>query len=283
MWKESYRIGVASIDEQHIQLFKMVDLLLHAINDGSDKETFWATIDFLKKYVVFHFDAEEAYQRDVHYSGFEAHRKQHQNFTATILNYEKQLIETDCDIAVLKDLAGTLTAWLVYHVAGEDQKIATGNPTPLKKALVPCIDSFCFHTLDVLQKMTGIALDDVLLHKQSVPSNGIVFGNVFVEIGLIKGITGMVVFGFSEEFAFNLIHNMTFIMPTQADGLVCSALAEVSNIISGNTIAELADGDVFCSITTPTICAAPCATDPQLEIAALATPLGIVNVAVKLT
>lgn len=282
MWKESYRIGIPSIDEQHIQLFKMVDLLLHAITDGSDKETFWDTIDFLKKYVVFHFDAEEAYQRDIHYDGFEAHRKLHQDFTTTVLNYEKQLIETDCDMSVLKDLAGTLTAWLVYHVAGEDQKIVTGIPTPVKKAPVPCLDSFCFHTFDVLQKMTGIALSNVALNKQAAPDSTALSGDVFVEIGLVEGLVGTVVFGFSQGFAFELMHNMTFIIPEQADELVCSALAEISNIICGNTITELTGGKKRCSITPPTVRTTPFVPAPQMETATLVTPLGTLTISLKL-
>jgi hemerythrin len=34
MWKESYRLGVETLDSQHQQLFKMVDDLLEVVGGG---------------------------------------------------------------------------------------------------------------------------------------------------------------------------------------------------------------------------------------------------------
>ena len=127
MWKESYRIGIDLIDRQHEELFRATDTLVRAIEANADKQTFRQTITFLKDYTVRHFHDEEAYQASIHYSGMEDHKKAHRKFTGIILDYERRLVESDFDIRIVKDLAGTLTAWLIYHVADADQRIAKGD------------------------------------------------------------------------------------------------------------------------------------------------------------
>ena len=60
MWKESYKIGIKTIDDQHQALFLMVADLLRAIEGGADAQAFAEGIKFLKDYVVVHFRDEEA-------------------------------------------------------------------------------------------------------------------------------------------------------------------------------------------------------------------------------
>ena len=35
MWKDSYRLGVDRIDNQHIELFRMTEDLVNAVKDGA--------------------------------------------------------------------------------------------------------------------------------------------------------------------------------------------------------------------------------------------------------
>ena len=39
MWKNSYRIGVEQIDQQHIELFRMTEDLVNAVKNGADVAT----------------------------------------------------------------------------------------------------------------------------------------------------------------------------------------------------------------------------------------------------
>lgn len=251
MWKESYRIGIDCIDKQHIELFHMTDNLLKAIETNAGKAVYQQTIEFLKSYVVLHFQDEEAYQASVHYSGIEAHKKAHRDFTQLVLEYETKLVQSDYDIRIVKDLAGTLTAWLIYHVADADQKIAG------KQALSPqdgthhtCTESFSASIVDVLEKMAGLTPEAI--RERGTVSQPI-SEDVYVKIGFVGDLHGEAVFGFSQELAFKLIEIMTFTLPEEIDEFVCSALAELANISSGNAATELSQKGILCDITTPEV------------------------------
>ena len=254
MWKESYRIGIDLIDRQHEELFRATDTLVRAIEANADKQTFRQTITFLKDYTVRHFHDEEAYQASIHYSGMEDHKKAHRKFTGIILDYERRLVESDFDIRIVKDLAGTLTAWLIYHVADADQRIAKGDTGAGLTLAQSFLNIFSDSALDVMEKMAGFRANDI---EEQFVSNKRVQGDIFVEIGLIGDLKGRIIFGFSKELAFKLIEIMTFVEPAEIDELVCSALAELSNITCGNAATALTEHGKVCDIKTPVVTAEP--------------------------
>ena len=254
MWKESYRIGIDLIDRQHEELFRATDTLVRAIEANADKQTFRQTITFLKDYTVRHFQDEEAYQASIHYSGMEDHKKAHRKFTGIILDYERRLVESDFDIRIVKDLAGTLTAWLIYHVADADQRIAKGDTGAGLTLAQSFLNIFSDSALDVMEKMAGFSANDI---EEQFVSNKRVQGDIFVEIGLIGDLKGRIIFGFSKELAFKLIEIMTFVEPAEIDELVCSALAELSNITCGNAATALTEHGKVCDIKTPVVTAEP--------------------------
>ena len=128
VWKEKYRLGVSQIDEQHIELFARVTDFLEALHGEGPWEDKVAevkkTMAFMQQYVVVHFASEEALQRRIGYSGYERHHKIHGEFTADIAASAKRFEEHGYDEESVKALAGKLLAWLINHVAAEDQKIA---------------------------------------------------------------------------------------------------------------------------------------------------------------
>ena len=254
MWKESYRIGIDLIDRQHEELFRATDTLVRAIEANADKQTFRQTITFLKDYTVRHFHDEEAYQASIHYSGMEDHKKAHRKFTGIILDYERRLVESDFDIRIVKDLAGTLTAWLIYHVADADQRIAKGDTGAGLTLAQSFLNIFSDSALDVMEKMAGFSANDI---EEQFVSNKRVQGDIFVEIGLIGDLKGRIIFGFSKELAFKLIEIRTFVEPAEIDELVCSALAELSNITCGNAATALTEHGKVCDIKTPVVTAEP--------------------------
>jgi hemerythrin len=130
MWKDSYAVGNALIDSQHRELFGMADELVATVRrKGADSPATCArAVTFLKDYVVKHFSDEEALQAALGYAGLANHRKLHQNFVATVLEDEKNLIESDFSPSAMQQFAGRLIGWLIYHVVGEDGKI-TGMAT----------------------------------------------------------------------------------------------------------------------------------------------------------
>ena len=251
MWKDSYRLGVERIDNQHIELFRMTEDLVSAVKNGATVEDFQKALGFLKDYVIYHFRDEEAYQASIHYSGLEAHKVEHRQFTQTVLDYEKRLIENGFEEKTMKDLAGTVTAWLIYHVVDTDQKIVSGEPdADEEKYFDHYVDLFSNSALDVMESMAGLDRQSAQLHMTGTYQPQ---GDVFVKIQLVGDLKGEVVFGFSKELALNLLQAMIGMELTEVDELVQSALCELTNISCGNAATALVKRGLQCDIKTPEI------------------------------
>lgn len=95
MWKEKYKVGVELIDEQHKELFQRVSHFTQTIRSEEDWEKkldkVKETMDFMKDYVVVHFNEEEAYQEKINYPDIEEHKKAHASFKEGVNNYVKIL------------------------------------------------------------------------------------------------------------------------------------------------------------------------------------------------
>jgi hemerythrin len=128
IWKEEYKIGVALIDKQHEELFSRVTAFVETVQ--SDK--IWNekmnkvndTLEYMKDYVVTHFQEEEAYQKEIGYPEAEQHRKKHQDMISYIRMIAGQNEINGCKEIVMQQFAGRIVTWLVNHVVGEDHKVA---------------------------------------------------------------------------------------------------------------------------------------------------------------
>ena len=76
-WTEELSVGVESLDDDHRQLFAMVNGLFDAIEGGTGGELLGALFDALVDYTRDHFTREEALMAARHYPGLAAHRAEH--------------------------------------------------------------------------------------------------------------------------------------------------------------------------------------------------------------
>lgn len=251
MWKESYKIGVDRIDQQHVELFRMTEDLVNAVKNGATVEAYQKALGFLKDYVIYHFRDEEEYQASIHYSGIEAHKREHRQFTQTVLDYESRLKENGFDGKTMKDLAGTVTAWLIYHVVDTDQKMVSGREVHGgEQQFDQSVDLFAHSALDIMETMGGLDRERARMH---VVNPYRPQGDIFVKIGLVGDLEGDAVFGFSKELALNLLQTMTGMELTEMDELVQSALCELTNISCGNAATALVQRGLKCDIKPPVV------------------------------
>ena len=250
MWKESYRLGVDRIDNQHIELFRMTEKLIEDIAADAPAEVYRESLNFLKDYVIYHFRDEEEYQKSISYAGFEEHHKEHVSFTKTVLEYEKKLEESGFDVSVLKDLAGVVTAWLIYHVADTDQKIVAEKSHSQEEDVELSVNLFSDSAVEVMNTMAGFEKGTV--HQKMVKDHAL-FGDVFIELPLTGAWEGRAVFGFSRDLALNLVRTMTMMDLHEVDEMVISALCELTNISCGNASVLLAGKGIECDIKPPVV------------------------------
>ncbi|WP_227764366.1 bacteriohemerythrin [Zhaonella formicivorans] len=127
MWKESYCIGVEKVDAQHKELFQRVTDFLQALKGPGqwpDKvEKVKETLSFMQSYVIEHFADEEIYQKEINYPDLDKHCQIHEDFKRDVGKYAEKLTATNYAEEVALEFGGKLMAWLIYHVAKEDQRI----------------------------------------------------------------------------------------------------------------------------------------------------------------
>jgi hemerythrin len=121
-WSDKYNIGVVKIDEQHRELFALVNSLSELDKESMDAEVMKQALDFLVKYAVQHFKDEEEVQLAYEYPGYKTHRQMHENFKTT-LGVMVELFMQEFTVELLNSLRKILYLWLKSHVANVDNKI----------------------------------------------------------------------------------------------------------------------------------------------------------------
>ena len=128
LWKDRYELGVPSIDEQHKELFRRVESFLQALRSAGSWEEkaprLNETLEFMKGYVVEHFRDEEEYQLSINYPGYEHHKQLHIGMVDYVLEVSEQYERSGNNEDLMQQFGGRLLAWLINHVAAEDQRIA---------------------------------------------------------------------------------------------------------------------------------------------------------------
>lgn len=125
-WRDSYNIGVESIDKEHQQLFKIVNKLF-AFQD-EELEGRWICqegIKFFKGHALKHFASEERYMESINYPELEQHRRIHRSFCEnTLPALEEELESTQYAPESVEHFLGVCTGWLIGHTMTEDLAIS---------------------------------------------------------------------------------------------------------------------------------------------------------------
>lgn len=116
-WKDAYKLGEATIDAQHQQLFAMANTFLQA--QGRQALTLCAMQ--LYKHTREHFAQEEALMRRLQVPRLEAHVEWHNNMI-TRLNAISQSIQSDT--LREQDLINLMTEWAERHIVVQDAELA---------------------------------------------------------------------------------------------------------------------------------------------------------------
>ena len=279
MWKESYRLGVERIDHQHKMLFDKAGELIQEIEGEQRVEVYKEMVVFLQEYVVIHFQDEESYFESIAFKGQQAHKKQHEELTRQVEIYADELEQSGYDPSVVKSFAGMLSAWLVYHVVKEDLKYVEQVQEDKRAEASSYLEYFTNSTIQVLEAMVGLDPSDI---SQTKIDDGLDESDVFVEIGLVGELNGKVVFGFTKDFSKQMVEAMMFFTPQEIDELVCSALAEISNIASGNGTIAISGEGTACDICPPKILQNGLSTLLPHEKVQIDTKIGKMTIAVYL-
>lgn len=122
-WKDDLLVGNEKIDEQHKELFDMVNRLADASKTGKSKEEIGNLINFLGNYVVEHFSAEEAIQQSNGYPDFDAHKAKHEAFIKQFLDVKAKIEAEGINIKYIIQVNQIIADWLITHVSKVDKEL----------------------------------------------------------------------------------------------------------------------------------------------------------------
>jgi len=119
-WKDSYRVGMQPLDDQHKQLMEMVHDLYNAMRAGRGNEVLGSLFNNLLEYTRTHFAAEEELMRQCGFPGLSEHRQLHERLTRQVLESAEQFRAGKTGMPV--HTAMFLKEWLVDHIQVMDKK-----------------------------------------------------------------------------------------------------------------------------------------------------------------
>ena len=121
-WKDSYSVGIASIDQDHKKLLGMINQLQTAAHYHTDDDLIEQTLNDLVDYTKYHFAREEDLMRDNGYPDFEAHKQQHEDMVKQVAKFidEYRIDKT----RTIDNVTLFLKTWLINHINGSDQAYA---------------------------------------------------------------------------------------------------------------------------------------------------------------
>ncbi len=119
-WDRSLAVGVKLVDEQHQELFRMVDGLMEALLRGQSKGELEKLLGFLGRYVVDHFGTEERLMAQYGYPDAPKHEQQHADFVQTFLKVKGDFEATGATITVSIAVNKVVCTWLREHIGGSD-------------------------------------------------------------------------------------------------------------------------------------------------------------------
>jgi hemerythrin len=120
-WHSDYETGNLQVDQEHQELFEIVNALHDAVVTKQDFDTMYEILNRLASHTVEHFQTEEALMLSVNYPDYERHKQTHDHLVNKVSHLLKKF--RDRDAAITTDITQFLTEWLTHHIKGEDQKM----------------------------------------------------------------------------------------------------------------------------------------------------------------
>ena len=121
-WSDSYSVGVASIDDQHRQLFEILNKLDEAIEKSRGQRVLTQVLREMVGYTQEHFAFEEKLMAEAGYPGLQAHQAKHRRIIQKVERFDYELNIEGRRIS--REVRDFLQQWLVSHIAEEDMAYA---------------------------------------------------------------------------------------------------------------------------------------------------------------
>jgi hemerythrin len=123
LWNKSYETGNLEVDNEHKQLFALVQKVIDAAFTNRD-EKIETTMNFLADYTIKHFAHEERLMDESSYPEAVTHKTQHKNFLSSVGELRERIRGENDTLKSSLDINKVIVDWLTEHVLGSDRLLA---------------------------------------------------------------------------------------------------------------------------------------------------------------
>lgn len=120
-WTEDLTVGSQEIDDQHKELFKMINQMLEACNQGKGKGVLTELLGFLEKYVVTHFGTEEKLMQKYNYPDYLNHKNHHEQFIQSFMELKNEMNTNGPGTHIVIMTNRVVVGWLNSHIRNVDK------------------------------------------------------------------------------------------------------------------------------------------------------------------
>ena len=124
-WKDEYKIGVETIDNQHKKLFEIANTAYELLKNDTyiDKyDRIVQILEELKEYTKFHFKSEEEYMESIGYKRLLSQKVAHNDFIDKIYSINLSEIDENQDEYIL-EILDFIVNWISVHILESDMLI----------------------------------------------------------------------------------------------------------------------------------------------------------------
>ncbi|MEO8502000.1 MAG: bacteriohemerythrin [Vicinamibacteria bacterium] len=122
-WREDFSVGVPEIDDQHKELLSAMHRLADGVQARRSADVA-ATLEFLARYVVEHFETEEKLMQDSSYPFFPQHVHEHRTFAGYFTKLRLEIESGGLDPTYEKFRIQLLMVdWLINHTTKTDRHL----------------------------------------------------------------------------------------------------------------------------------------------------------------
>ncbi len=122
-WTKDLSTGVGVVDQQHKELFKQINQLHGAMVQGRGRDEIGNMFDFLGKYVVEHFTAEEREMELMCCPVLEENKQAHREFLEKFDDLRESFDEAGPHVTLVLETFNTLSQWLLAHITKIDTQM----------------------------------------------------------------------------------------------------------------------------------------------------------------
>ncbi len=113
-WNKDYKLGIESIDKQHIRLIQIINNFYTKFEQGLAGEELKKYLEQLFDYTQYHFSFEEELFSKINYHKKNEHTKEHKDIIHKLQAFNEKYRKGN--VTVSYDLMNFLKAWLSHHI-----------------------------------------------------------------------------------------------------------------------------------------------------------------------